>query len=169
MRALPCASARTITHPLATMPTHGEDGRGLGGEVLDAAGFGVTTGADAIVADAAGCGVAPSPADACIEVTGTATSERTMLPAASVVSRGLTVSAGAAAMTRATVSARAATLGADWLESRCRVATFVLGSRAWEPSHTAAMNAAAAIHFPVEEVPFRIFSAVSVVPHHLHE
>lgn len=79
MRALPCASARTITHPLATMPTHGEDDRGLGGKVLDAAGFGVTTGADAIVADAAGCGVAPSPADACIEVTGTATDRKSVV------------------------------------------------------------------------------------------
>jgi hypothetical protein len=144
MRARTCASARTITHPLATMPTQGEDDRVLVGEVLGAAGFGV-------------------------EVTGAATSESATLPPASVVSRGLTVSGGAAAMTRAALSDRAAVFGADCVDSRCRAATFGLGSRAWEPSHTAAVNAATAIHLPAEEGTFRVFSAVSVVPHHLHE
>jgi hypothetical protein len=108
MCALPCASARTMTHCFATMLTQGEDDRGLGGRAVDGDGSWVTTGVGVLADARGGCGIAASGEDTGVDGTGSETSERTTFPVASVVSRGLTVSAGAVAVTRATVSAGAA-------------------------------------------------------------
>lgn len=167
-RALPRASARTMTHCVATMLTHRDDGRDLGGRVVDSAGLGLTTGVDAVMGSGAACGIAASLAVAGVDGAGTETSERTAFPTASVVSRAATVSGGAVAVTRAMVSAGAA-LCFDGTDSREREAPAGRGSRTCEPSHAAAMSTAATNHLAVLEVGFRGFSAVSVVPHHLHE
>jgi hypothetical protein len=104
-----------------------------------------------------------------VEEAGTGASRGTTFPALSVVSRGLTVSTGATAVTRATVSAGAAGLGFDCADSLGRAVTLGVGSRAREPSTTAATNTPPATHLAVSELPLRTFSGVRVVPHHLHE
>ena len=97
MCALPCASARTITHCFATMLTHGDVDLGLGGRTVDGAGLGITAGIEAVVDGPDGCGIVASRAGAGVDAP--ETSENTTSPARSVVSRDLAVSRGVAAST----------------------------------------------------------------------